>query len=62
MEPYEIILIVVIALFVAFIFGREIYKIIKGKSGECACCKHNMNKALKKAKRALNKGNSCCNK
>lgn len=56
----EIVLLVVIVLFVCFIFGREIYNHSKGKSRECACCKSNMQRAMKKAKKVLNKGKTCC--
>ena len=52
----EIILIIVISLFVAFIFGREIFNHLKGNSSECSCCKNNMKRAMEKAKKALDKG------
>jgi membrane-anchored glycerophosphoryl diester phosphodiesterase (GDPDase) len=56
----EIILIVIIVLFVLFIFGKEVYNHIKGKSRECACCKSNMKRVMKNAKKALGKGKPCC--
>ena len=56
MSVEEIVVIVFVASFVVVIFGREIYKIIKGKSSECSCCKKNMNRAFKKAKKDLSKG------
>ena len=55
MTPFEVVVIILVSSFVIFIFGREIYKFSKGKRSECACCKNNMNRALKKAKMALNK-------
>lgn len=60
MSPIEIIVIIVVVLFVGFVFGREIYKHIQGKSSECSCCKNNMNRAIKKAKKVLSKGKTCC--
>ena len=52
MSWQEIVLIIVAVLFVGFIFGRMIYNRIKGKpSSECASCHHNMEKALKEAKK-----------
>lgn len=56
----EIVVIVLAVSFVCFIFGKEIYKRIKKMpSSECSCCKSNMNRALKEAKKAV----SCqCNK
>jgi len=58
MSAPEIILIVVASLFVVFIFGRMIYKRIKGlPSDDCAACKANMSSAMKKAKKAVAKGN-----
>ena len=62
MSPIEIIVIVLVAGFVAFIFGKEIYKHSKGESSECSCCKSNMNRALKKAKKELKESNCCCKK
>lgn len=56
----EIVLIVIIVLFVGLIFGREICNHNKGKSRECACCKSNMQRAIRKAKKTLNKGKTCC--
>lgn len=48
----EILLIILAVLFVVFIFGRMIYRRIKGKpTGECACCQQRMEKALKEAKK-----------
>ena len=55
MTPFEVVVIILVSSFVIFIFGREIYKIVKGKSSECACCKKNMSRAMKKAKNALAK-------
>ena len=58
MSAPEIILIIVASLFVLFIFGRMISRRIKGlPSDDCAACKSNMSKAMKKAKKALAKGN-----
>ena len=52
MSWQEIVLIILAALFVCFIFGRMIYRRIKGKpSSECACCHKNMEKALREAKK-----------
>lgn len=62
MSPIEIIVIVLVVGFVAFIFGREIYKHIKGNSGECSCCKSNMHRAIKKAKKAIDREKCCCKK
>ena len=54
MEWYEIVLIILIASFVCFIFGRMIYDKIKKKpSTECSCCKSNMQRSLKMAKKEL---------
>ena len=48
MEVYEILLIILIASFVVFIFGREIYKKIKKiPTGECSYCHSNSKKLLK---------------
>jgi hypothetical protein len=56
MSAPEIILIVVSASFVVFIFGRMIYKRIKGMpSDECSCCKSNMKRMMKKAKKEISK-------
>ena len=56
MSAPEIILIVVSASFVLFIFGRMIYKRIKGMpSDECSSCKVNMQKMMKKAKKEASK-------
>ena len=52
----EIVLIVIIVLFVVFIFGKEVYNHVKGKNRECACCKSNMKRAMKNAKKVLAKG------
>ena len=50
----EIIVIILAVCFVCFIFGKEIYKKIKKMpSNECGCCKSNMNRALKEAKKAV---------
>lgn len=50
----EIMVIILAAGFVCFIFGKEIYKKIKKiPSSECSCCKSNMSRALKDAKKAL---------
>lgn len=62
MSPIEIVVIIVVVLFVGFIFGREIYKHIQGKSSECSCCKNNMNRAIKKAKKAIYKKKCSCDK
>jgi hypothetical protein len=52
----EIILIIVSASFVVFIFGRMIYKRIKGMpSDECSSCKVNMKRAMKEAKKEVKK-------
>lgn len=52
----EIILIIVSASFVVFIFGRMIYKRIKGMpSDECFSCKVNMKRAMKEAKKEIEK-------
>lgn len=56
MSAPEIILIVVSVSFVVFIFGRMIYKRIKGMpSDECSCCKSNMKRMMKKAKKEISK-------
>ena len=56
MSAPEIILIVVSTSFVVFIFGRMIYKRIKGMpSDECSCCKSNMKRMMKKAKKEISK-------
>jgi hypothetical protein len=60
MSTPEIILVVLIVLFVSFIFGKEIYNHIKGKNSECSCCKSNMKRAMRNAKKALAKGKTCC--
>jgi predicted negative regulator of RcsB-dependent stress response len=63
MSPIEIIILIVIILFVVGVFGWRFYKVfIKKESSECACCKSNMNRAIKKAKKALSKTNCNCNK
>lgn len=52
----EILLIIVSVSFVVFIFGRMIYKRIKGMpSDECSSCKVNMQKMMKKAKKEASK-------
>ena len=39
MGPLEYIVIILSAIFVVLVFGREIYKKIKKiPTGECACC------------------------
>ena len=54
----EIILIVVSASFVVYIFGKMIYDKIKGKpTAECASCKSNMSRMMKKAKKEAEKFN-----
>ena len=56
MSAPEIILIIVSVFFVVFIFGRMIYKRIKGMpSEECSCCKSNMKRMMKKAKKEISK-------
>ena len=56
MSAPEIILIIVSASFVIFIFGRMIYKRIKGMpSEECGCCKSNMKRMIKAAKKEVAK-------
>ena len=52
----EIVLIIVTVSFVVFIFGRMIYKRIKGMpSEECSCCKSNMKRMMKRAKKEVEK-------
>lgn len=52
MSAPEIILIIASVSFVIFIFGRMIYKRIKGMpSEECSCCKKNMKRMMKAAKK-----------
>ena len=52
----EIMLIIISVLFVVFIFGRMIYKRIKGMpSDECSCCKSNMKRMMKRAKKEVEK-------
>ena len=52
----EIILIIISVSFVTLIFGRMIYKRIKGMpSSECSCCKSNMRRMMRKAKKAVAK-------
>ena len=56
MSAPEIILIIASVSFVIFIFGRMIYKRIKGMpSSECSCCKSNMKRMMKAAKKEVAK-------
>jgi membrane-anchored glycerophosphoryl diester phosphodiesterase (GDPDase) len=55
MSAPEIILIIVCSLFVLFIFGRMIYKRIKGVNDECNSCKSNIKKMMKDVKKELAK-------
>ena len=55
MSAEEIILIILSVSFVVFIFGRMIYKRIKGQNDECNCCKGNMKRMMKKAKKEIAK-------
>ena len=52
----EIMLFIVSVSFVIFVFGRMIYKRIKGMpSDECSCCKSNMKRMMKRAKKEVEK-------
>ena len=56
MSAPEIILIVLSVSFVVFIFGRIIYKRIKGlPSDECSSCKTNLKRMMKEAKKEIAK-------
>ena len=55
MSAPEIILIVVSASFVLFIFGRMIYRRIKGQNDECNCCKVSKKRMIKDIKKELAK-------
>ena len=55
----EIILIIASASFVCYIFGKMIYKRIKGMpSDECCSCKKNMTRMMNKAKKEAKKFNT----
>ena len=55
----EILLIIASVSFVCYIFGKMIYRRIKGlPSEECSSCKKNMTKMIKKAKKAAKKINT----
>ena len=54
----EIILIIASVSFVCFIFGKMIYRRVKGMpSEECSSCKSNMARMMKKAKKEAKKFN-----
>lgn len=54
MEWYEIVLIILIAAFVAFIFGKMIYDKIKKKpSKECSCCQADLKRSIEEARREV---------
>ena len=55
MSAPEFILIIVSVTFVFFIFGRMIYKKIKGQSDECSSCKINTKRMLKDIKKEVAK-------
>lgn len=56
MSAPEIILIVISVTFVVFIFGRMIYRRIKGMpSQECSSCKINTKRMIKDVKKELSK-------
>ena len=55
MSAPEIILIIISVSFVLFIFGRMIYKRIKGVNDECNSCKSNLKRMMKDVKKELEK-------
>lgn len=56
MEPIEIIVIISSVLIVGGVITKEVYrKVKKLPSSECACCKSNMKRAIKKMKKDINK-------
>ncbi len=55
MQPIEIIVIILCVLIVGGVLGSYIYKKIKHlPTGDCANCKANMQRAMKKFKRECN--------
>lgn len=55
MSAPEIILIILSVSFVLFIFGRMIYKRIKGVNDECNSCKINSKRMIKNIKKDIAK-------
>lgn len=63
MQPIEIIVIILVALFFIGYIGSYLYKKKHNMpTGECASCHMDMKRAMKKAKKACNKMNCSCNK
>lgn len=59
----EILVAILAISFVVFIFGRVIYKKMKGTyKGECEICEKRMKKNLKNIKNELNRELHCCNR
>ena len=57
----DILVAVAAITFVVLVFGRIIYKKIKGTyKGECECCEKRMKKNIKNIKNELDKEFECC--